>query len=663
MKITAKLAYTQLMKNRTRTFWTLLAIALSTALMVTVCSFFASGNAMIVDFLGPDYGEYATAYMSLLLLPLIFLGLMIVTMSVVVISNIFYISANERISEFGILKCVGTTEKQILSIVLYESVMLSSVGITLGVVFGLVLTIVAINVLNIYLNYLTTLVNIMINEISFSLEFVFSWEMILVASIICFFTVLFSAWKPAHTASKASAINSIRGTGIVKIHKNKLRKSRVLHALFGFEGELALTNIHRNRKNFKGTVIALTTGVVLFVCLGSLSGQANQFLEYTQMEHDKTVIADYTSVRDRQVNAITGRNESIYQYPINSDLGNIVTEKLREYEGTNIFGMGLDLETYHTILPQKLISEDMENALSDTKQEDYELLVEIIPVDTYNYKNLCEKAGVPMGSTILLNHYSYNDNGNLVEVIPYQSTLTEITSMKADGSQSIMKIDGILMQEDIPDELIYPNSRPLRLVVPQADVRGYSWLCKPENEEGFIEFANEVLADIFPLGENAEYMEDGFTTRVYRTDEYMKVMNISIVLALVFMYSFTILIMFIGFTNVVSTLYANIFMRANEFAVLRSIGMTPEGLKKMLTLESILCSYKSLIWGVAIGVTISYTINLPIKKMYPVAYELPWLTIFMCILGVFGLTWAITAVAMRKLGKQNIIETIRSQNK
>ena len=62
MSITAKLALRQLKVNRSRTTGALTAIALATALITAVCSFIASGNEMLVRFLGPDYGEYGGAY-------------------------------------------------------------------------------------------------------------------------------------------------------------------------------------------------------------------------------------------------------------------------------------------------------------------------------------------------------------------------------------------------------------------------------------------------------------------------------------------------------------------------------------------------------------------------------------------------------------------------
>ncbi|MEG3007425.1 MAG: FtsX-like permease family protein, partial [Oscillospiraceae bacterium] len=602
MRITTSLAYSQLKTNRSRTMWSIAAIALSTALLVAVCSFVASGNAMIVNFLGTDYGEYGQSYIRLLLVPAILFAVIIITMSVVVISNVFRVSANDRIAQFGILKCVGATEKQILSTVIYESVFLSAVGIPIGVVLGQLLSFLGINVANIFLEELNQLTNIMIKEFSLSLNFVFSWQALLVGAIISFFTVLFSALRPARKASKVSAVDSVKGTGTVKVSKNKTRSNPIVQKLFGYEGVLASKNLKRNKQNFRATVIALTAGVVLFVSLGGISQQAGKLQDFMRLKVDQTVISEYTSARIREDNEITGREESIYLNPIDSDIGNIVAAKLSAYDGKPVFGMGLDLETYYTVMPKEFISTNMKDVLAETEQDTYELPVEIIPLDASNYQLLCDKAGVPLGSNILLNNYSYNDMGTEISIAPYQTSLETITLFKADGSQKEISIDGVLTAEDMPKELFYYNTNPVRLVVEQAEVRGYSWYSAPDNEAEFISFANNILAEMFPQSEDADYMEEGFSVRVYKIDDYIKVMNIAILLVSVFMYSFVILLMLIGFTNVISTMSTNVLMRAREFAVLQSVGMTPKGIKRMLSLESILCSIKALLLGLPIGI-------------------------------------------------------------
>ena len=117
MKIISKLALNQIRLNRKRTMGTILAIALSTSLVTAVMCFVTSGNKMLTDFLGTRYGGYESAYSLLIVVPAIILGLLIAIMSVMVISNIFTASANKRIQEFGIVKCVGGTKKQIKKIV------------------------------------------------------------------------------------------------------------------------------------------------------------------------------------------------------------------------------------------------------------------------------------------------------------------------------------------------------------------------------------------------------------------------------------------------------------------------------------------------------------------------------------------------------------------
>ncbi|MBC3888416.1 FtsX-like permease family protein [Acetobacterium paludosum] len=661
MRITAKLAYSQLKINRSRTIGALIAITLATALITAVCSFVASGNAMLVSFLGVNYGEYGNSYVALLFIPAIIFGLIILSLAIIVISNVFRVSAGERVTQFGVLKCVGATKKQITDTVMYESILLSAIGIPLGILAGLLLTFVGIGVANHFLDDLNSLVHIMINEITLSLSFVVSWKALLLSAAVCFLTVLLSAWLPAHKAAKASAIDCIRGTGEVKIDRKQVRTSPLVERLFGIEGTLAAKNIKRNRRNFRSTVIALAAGVILFISLGELSGQANAIQAYIRLDIDQTVLTEYTSAYDNRINEATGKEETVYIHPISSELGNNIAQKLEEFDHTKIFGIGNDFDTYETVLPEELISAPMQSVLEASDQQNKpELPVEIIVLDDTHYAALCEKAGAPLGSTILLNHYSYNDNGTKVDLVPFSPKMKALTLMKADGSSSEMSIQGVLTQAEMPKELFYPNTNPVRLIVPQAEVRGYSWYSAPSDVPGFITYANDVMAQTFPENTDASYMESGFNTRVYQVDDYMKVMNIAIVLASIFMYSFVVLLMLIGFTNVISTMSTNVRMRSREFAVLQSVGMTTAGLKQMLNLESVLCSMKALMYGLPIGIIASIFINLPIRSMFPIPYTLPWLAIVLCVLSVFLITWSTTRYAAHRLQKQNIIETIRS---
>ena len=139
MKITAQLALSQMKVNKKRTIAGIFAIALATSLITTVMCFVTSANKMLTDFLGSDYGEYGGAYSLMLAIPALLLGLLIAAMSITVISNIFSASANKRIQEFGILKCVGATGRQIRASVIYESLWLNLTAIPIGLIAGTIL--------------------------------------------------------------------------------------------------------------------------------------------------------------------------------------------------------------------------------------------------------------------------------------------------------------------------------------------------------------------------------------------------------------------------------------------------------------------------------------------------------------------------------------------
>ncbi|ONI47668.1 hypothetical protein AN643_04145 [Candidatus Epulonipiscioides saccharophilum] len=670
MRITGKLALSRLKVNRMNSFWAIAGIVLANALLVTVFSFIASGFTMINGTMAvaSNSNEIASAYLSIIIAPAIFLVIIISVMTKVVISNVFKVSANQRIREFGVLKCTGATKKQIKSIVLYESILLSAVAIPIGAVVGILLSFIAINITNLFLDEINALTNVMLKEISFYLPYTFSVVAILVASFLCFIITLYSSNKPADKAAKTPAIDAIRGTGSVKIQKKKVHFSQMINKFFGFEGELANKNITRNRQNFKATFISLTVGVTLFVGLGGIISQANALMDFSSLSYEQSHIVDYTSSRTRQINEATGWEESIYAKPIDSDIGKEISKKLADFEGAEVFGIGRDSQTYRAILTDEFLTEDMKMLIKSgeiisegTTLANYAFPASVETLDEKNYKKLCDAIGVPENSNILVNSLGYNDYGYEKYIVPYLESMKDVTLQKADGMTKTYRIDGMIYREDLPDQLDYLNDNPLIVVVPQAEVRAYSWYLTPANEKAFKEYATGLLEAYFPTNEGDEYMADGFSTRVYRTEEYSKVMNVAVVIFLILICSFSILLILIGFTNIASTLISNVYMRADEFAILQSLGMTKKGLEKMLIMESFLCSTKALILGNILGISITYLVNMSLRKAFPILPEFPFVSIVCSILIVLGITFGITKVAIKSLSRKNIIETIRNK--
>ena len=200
----------------------------------------------------------------------------------------------------------------------------------------------------------------------------------------------------------------------------------------------------------------------------------------------------------------------------------------------------------------------------------------------------------------------------------------------------------------------------VRLIIPRGEMRSYIWLAAPADINGFIDHANAVMDELYPDVSGAAYMELGFTTRVYKMQDYMKVMNIAVVFAQVFIYCFVALLMLIGLTNVISTISANVRLRSREFAVLQSVGMTRDGIYRMLNLESLICSAKALVIGLPLAVALTYLINLAVRSMLPVPYQLPWFSAVLCTAGVFAITWVTMRCSLARMQKGNIVEAIHN---
>ncbi|MDR2357255.1 MAG: ABC transporter permease [Oscillospiraceae bacterium] len=662
MKLPAKLAFSQIKANRSRTAWTLTGVALSTALITAVCGFAASGGKLVADLFGEDYGGSGETLAALLLIPAGVLIAVIIALSAVVISNAFRVSAGERTAQFGILKSVGATKRQITATVLYESIFLSAAGIPMGIITGLILSFAGVQAANHFLGELNNLIHMMLNEISIVIEFVIAWRALLAAALISFFAVLLSAWLPARKAAKIAAIDAIRGASEVKKETKRLRVSPLTQKLFGFEGTLAAKNMKRSKRNFRASMVSLTVSVVLFVTLSSLGEQARRLENVIYPDIGAPVIVDYTSLRDSFPNESTGRTETIIAAPIDSEIANAAAETLRGYQNTPIFGVGDDMETYTALIPKEIIAPQMQEAyFYPEERSEYETPAEIITLDKENYAALCGRANVPLGSNILINHYSYNDNGHEVTLEPFLFDGGDLRLLKADGSVSEIPVHGVLTRDDIPNELLPLNRQVVRVIVPQSEARSYIWYANPADIDEFMEYANAVMGEMFPQTQDSGYMEAGFSTRVYTMRDYMKVMNTTIVLVMIFVYAFVALLTLIGLTGVISTISANTRMRSREFAVLRSVGMTYGGLKRMLNFESVMCTSKSLTVGLPLAIALTYLINLPIRAAFPIPYRFPWLAALGCITAVFAVTWAAMRYSASRLRGENTIETIRAE--
>ena len=135
-----------------------------------------------------------------------------------------------------------------------------------------------------------------------------------------------------------------------------------------------------------------------------------------------------------------------------------------------------------------------------------------------------------------------------------------------------------------------------------------------------------------------------------------------VILYSIFLYGFITVITLIGVTNIFNTISANITLRQREFAILKSIGMTKKEFNRMINLETIFYSFKALFYGIILGILGSYIIYLGFATNYDKGFIIPLKAILISIIAVILLVFIIMKYSIKKINKQDIIETIRKEN-
>ncbi len=208
------------------------------------------------------------------------LAAIIMVGSVSLIYNAFSISVSERTKQFGLLSSVGATRKQIRGAVFTEAMLLSMIGIPLGLLSGYVGIAVTLNILSPRIHTLLGTA-----DGTIKLDPVCSPIALAVAAIIALTTVLISAAIPARRAAKITPIDAIRQKDDYHVPKKNIRVSKPTYRLFGLPGVLSRKYYKVSKKKYRTTVISLVISIVLLISAAS----ASQMIRATV---DRTVITE-----------------------------------------------------------------------------------------------------------------------------------------------------------------------------------------------------------------------------------------------------------------------------------------------------------------------------------------------------------------------------------
>lgn len=551
--------------------------------------------------------------------------IIIIVSSIFCIKNSFDISITEKTKQYGMFRSIGATSKQIKKNVLYEAFILGIIGIPLGILSGLFASYVLIKVCNYYLYNA-------LNEI----RLIFSTNLIaiLISILLGSITIYFSALKSARRASKLSPMVAIRNSEDIKIKSKKLRTPKYIKSLFGVGGVISYKNLKRNKKKYRTTVISIVVSVSVFIGLYYFMNMAFNTLYLEVGASDVNIqllIGDNSKDKENNLNKI----EQIF------NLDNIERISFQK----RLLGEIID-KTLYTKEFNKLVG------TNGTK-------ISIFAIGDSEYKNYVKSLGLNYSDVkntgILINNsFAYDEDSKKdIEIsvlnikkndkvdikinnITHQIKISEVTKERPFGFSNTYSSGFIIVSDEYLKEL--------------DSNFNYGWILIRSNNADLLQSNIEkILGDI-------DYNLDNI-------DKNYRIVKGAYTLMAIFLYGFITVITLIGITNIFNTITTNINLRRGEFAILKSVGMTSHEFNRLINLETVFYSLKSLLIGIPLGVGISYLIYIAFSEgSREFQYEFPFGGVFISILAVFILVFIIMNYSLKKVNNQNIIESIRNEN-
>ncbi len=193
-----------------------------------------------------------------------------------------------------------------------------------------------------------------------------------------------------------------------------------------------------------------------------------------------------------------------------------------------------------------------------------------------------------------------------------------------------------------------------RLAPPAADERSIGWVYLQMNAADTSKLTNDILAyqNTHPVG----------GLMIQDINAYQRAERNIKVITKVFSYGFVILITLVGIANIYNTVMTSVAQRKQEFAMLRAVGMTSEGLKKMIRYESLFYGFRALTIGLIVGTGINYLLFRQISEGFRLKFQLPWLAILIVIVVMMATVGLTTLSASNNASKDSIVEALKNEN-
>ena len=583
----------------------------------------------------------------------------IIFIGYLIIYNIFGISVMNDIHFYGLLKTIGTTKRQIKRIIRYQGIMLSVIGIPIGLCFGYVLG--------------NSFVKMIVSSLSNKTTYVaFDPWIFIGSSLFALLTVMLSCSKPGKMAAKVSPIEAVRySEGSQSVDKRGKKEKKGKHGARIYR--MAFANVRRNKGKTALVIISLTLSLVLFNTIFSFTNgfSMNRLL-------DRFVISDYLLGSAKYFQGNFGSDDNMISESFISEVDSkgYTTRSGRVYQRNGIAQAKFsqdelvrynarwgDLE-YVEYIKSLFDSSDnemfwniniyglddyplekmtlVEGDLSRIEDPDVKGIIQIVDEDDYGnpetgsmIKNVGEKLTINY-----VDEFGSDEDNNLIEKKLHDVEYTIVATMMMPNTMSLRRYGS--PQFALPSNLYLKDSGDSTTMIYMLDIDDSK---VNEMEEFISSYTNNVEKDM------------DFESKKLMEDEFSNYKNMFLFVG----GGVTVVISIIGILNFVNTMITSIQTRKREFAVLQSIGMTGKQLRKMVIIEGLFYTGAALIAAVMIGSIVNVMVLQSLESMfwfYQYEYSISAILALAPVFILLGV--GLPAIVYKSMVRKSLVERMRT---
>lgn len=574
------------------------------------------------------------------------------------IYNIFYISIVNDIRFFGLLKTIGTTKKQIKTLIKKQADLLSLIGISIGVVLGWLLG--------------NAFMPLAIAQLSgnVKVKMAVSPYIFIFGIIFSYITVFISCRKPGKIAASISPIEAAKyqdnNTGKKSKH-NKNNKAVKRHNKRFSYFRMALRNIGRNKKKTIFVIASMSLGLILLLEVFTVISSFSSDKYVSAMLGGTDLYMSSASMQSRYEAIEVGDNIKGFKEYLGGDkaLKDMGVTASDLYLGETQMGVtGEAFDKYKEIYDKGIIrsfderDDDTKESIEKTLRGERGIRLTLYGWDYDILKNVKVTEGE-------IDKEKYNSGKYIVLLAE-----SEEESFKFNMAPLLYKVGDKLTVNDTEYEVMAYVEMPYRISKMSYSYNGmFGIMPEKEAEKNcvnyYIQYGTAFNTDNL---EQLESKAEEFTQKVdismvyYSHDiianELSSVENMIKIIG----GALSLFVALIAIMNFVNSIITGIITRKKEFAMLKSIGMEREQLLKMLYVESMSYVLITYVITLIIGSLVSVLCIRPFSSaMAWLEYNFTLIPVIICLPVLVFIGFLIPYAVYSKSCKESVVELLREE--